>query len=874
MGKIVKPNNPCLNPKCKSSDARQIYEDGTSFCFSCSQFFKADGNIQGISERETVVDKQRKETLEEIKDLPIKAINDRKISKSICEFFGVKVSVDEDGLIDAHFYPYGETEITGYKRRKLPKEFNWIGEAGKLFGRQLFPGGGKRLIIVEGEIDALSVAQASFNKYNKVYPVVALPGATNHKGIVKYRDWIRSYGEVILFLDADEAGETALNAIAKIIGFDKIKIAKPPGDCKDANDVLRQHGHDRLLECIWDATKYSPAGIIFKEELWEALVKYNDIESLPYPSAINGLNLKLKGMRLGEIALFVSGTSSGKSTMLREIMLSLVEQGNKIGVISLEESPAETARKLSGMSLNLNPADEEIPLDRLKSGFDNVFGNDNIILLDHQGSIRDSSILDQLEYMCIMGCKYLFVDHITILVSEGAEGLTGNEAIDKVMNDLLRLIKRHNVWIGLVSHLRKTQVGGKSFEEGKMPSLDDIKGCLAFNTQVLLASGKSIAVQDVKPGDRLMGDDNDHKEVLELFNGEQQMYKVTTKITNDYFICNSDHILTLSYNDKKLDISIADFLEKSESFKKRCKQHYSTGYELPERQLIIPPYSFGAWLGDGSKSAFRIMDAGKLGIVERVAEEIKATLITPNDINREYFNFNTGIRGDMLSRLKRLNVYCNKHIPEDYIFNTKKVRYELLAGLIDTDGYYNVKDNCYYFYQKDENIAKVVKQIARSLGLYSNIRSQKISSNYTSNGTDIFVVTISGNIALIPAQKKFKLTDKARKNDPLKRGIVIEKLGIAPYYGFRLNGNGRFLLANHTITHNSGSIKQVSFDIVGFARNMLAENEIERNTIKMRVLKCRYTGLTGSVPGAVYDFKTGRLRGLDNLPQDEFVSLE
>ena len=75
-----------------------------------------------------------------------------------------------------------------------------------------------------------------------------------------------------------------------------------------------------------------------------------------------------------------------------------------------------------------------------------------------------------------MGAKYLFVDHITILVSEGAEGLTGNEAVDKVMNDLLSLAKRHNVWIGLVSHLRKMTTVGSSFEDGKLATLDDIRG--------------------------------------------------------------------------------------------------------------------------------------------------------------------------------------------------------------------------------------------------------------------------------------------------------------------------------------------------------------------------------------------------------------
>ena len=182
-------------------------------------------------------------------------------------------------------------------------------------------------------------------------------------------------------------------------------------------------------------------------------------------------------MRFGEITLWTSGTGSGKSTLLREIMLHLTETtDDKIGLVSLEEAPAEAARKLAGMAIERNPAKEEIPLEDLRPGFDSVFGDNQVIVLDHQGSIQDGSIVDTLEAMCVMGAKYLFIDHITILVSEGAEGLEGNAAIDKVMNDLLSIAKRHNVWIGLVSHLRKTTTVGTSFEDGKLASLDDVKG--------------------------------------------------------------------------------------------------------------------------------------------------------------------------------------------------------------------------------------------------------------------------------------------------------------------------------------------------------------------------------------------------------------
>ena len=475
MGKMLSGTYACLAPSCGSSDARRMYEDGTSFCFSCHTFFpKQDKEETPVSASKAPNFFKAKVSLEDIKAYKTTAITSRCISKEVTDFFGVKMSYSDNGTIDAHYYPYENGQA--YKVRKLPKEFSWVNKSEKLFGQEKFNGAGKRLIITEGEIDALSVAQASFDKYKKIYPVVALSSAVMaHKSLLAARDWIRSFSEVVLCFDNDEAGEKALKEAIKIVGIDKAKIVKLP--LKDPNEVLVQHDSNKLLQCIFDAAPYVPAGIIGKEDLWNALENYNSIPSVPYPPCLEGINSKLKGMRAGEITLFISGTGSGKSTILREVMLHLISTTeDKIGVISLEESPAETARKLAGMAINKNPAKEEIPLDELKLGFDTVFGSDRVVLLDHQGSINDNSIIDQLEYMCLTGCKYLFIDHITILVSEGVENLTGNEAQDKVMNDLLRLVKRHPVWIGLVSHLRKASGGKQSFEEGRLPSIDDIRG--------------------------------------------------------------------------------------------------------------------------------------------------------------------------------------------------------------------------------------------------------------------------------------------------------------------------------------------------------------------------------------------------------------
>ena len=200
-----------------------------------------------------------------------------------------------------------------------------------------------------------------------------------------------------------------------------------------------KHSSHAIMQAIWDAQPWSPSGIVMGESIWDQYRERMAVESIPYPPCLSGLNQKLKGIRHGEITLFTSGTGSGKSTVIKEIVLDLLgKTTDKIGLISLEESVGDTAEKFISMQLQRSVTDPP-PLseEEERAGFDAVFGDERLILLDHQGSVGDSSLIDKIEYMALLGCKYLVLDHITIAVSEGSEGLSGNEAIDKMMSDLL-----------------------------------------------------------------------------------------------------------------------------------------------------------------------------------------------------------------------------------------------------------------------------------------------------------------------------------------------------------------------------------------------------------------------------------------------------
>lgn len=465
-------------PKCDSSDAFTIYDDG-AYCFSCQYSTKKVNNMNDL---ESVADNKDQLTLDEIHELNSFAITSRGISKQVVDHFGIKMAVNPDGSGGSHFYPYTnkyDGKVIAFKERKLPKSFITHGNFTniELFG-QAVSNGGKTLVITEGELDACAVAQSFLDKYNKIFPVVSIPSASGCKVVLEQREWIRKFESIILFFDKDEAGSNAIQKVAKIIGAGKVKVAKLLE--KDPCDQLLKHGSKSLLQSYWDAETWSPAGLVMGESIWEQFQQRQRTKSRPYPKCLDGLNDKLKGIRHGEITLFTSGTGSGKSTIVKEIVLDLLkDKENKVGLISLEESVGDTAEKFIEMALQQRLDHSEgmmLSQAELRHGFDTVFKDERLVLLDHQGSVGDSTLTDKIEYMCLMGCKYLILDHITIAVSEGAEGLSGNEAIDKVMSDLLKIVKKHNIWLCLISHLRKAPGGGASFEEGKLASIDDIKG--------------------------------------------------------------------------------------------------------------------------------------------------------------------------------------------------------------------------------------------------------------------------------------------------------------------------------------------------------------------------------------------------------------
>jgi len=152
-------------------------------------------------------------------------------------------------------------------------------------------------------------------------------------------------------------------------------------------------------------------------------------------------------------------------------------KGFKVGIIALEENICHSAQSLMGIQLNCSPHkwnEREIDDEQKKKAFEETVGNGNCILYDHWGSLDSGNLLNKVRYMARgMGCNYLFIDHLSIVISGLGEG-DERRLIDNLMTKLRSLVEELGISLFIVSHLKRPE--GRAHEEGSVVSLSHLRG--------------------------------------------------------------------------------------------------------------------------------------------------------------------------------------------------------------------------------------------------------------------------------------------------------------------------------------------------------------------------------------------------------------
>lgn len=341
--------------------------------------------------------------------------------------------------------------------------------------------------------------------------------------------------------------------------------------------------------------------------------------------------------------------------------------------------------------------------------------------------------------------------------------------------------------------------------------------CLAPETPVLLHTGELIEARLVEEGMLLMGPDSVPRKVLSTVSGRDTMYKVTP-VKGNSFVCTKDHILTLveSVSGRIHDISVEDYIalgRKGKDF----KLFRSPCIKFPRIDSpIVDPYFLGLWFGGGTKKlsknsrvSITTMDeeirnycaavAGSYGLsltqlnTTRKGRASEYSLSNKNNTNR--YGSRTNTENRLLSEMR----YCvgdDERIPPSILYGSELTRLNFLAGFLDTDGY--LHHGFFEITQKRKDYAEAIVFISRSLGFMATTREKLV------NGVVYYKVHISGDVSRIPCLLPRKQSPPRRINkDALRCGFSLSCEGEGDYNGFTLDGDGRFLLGDFTVTHNS-----------------------------------------------------------------------
>lgn len=320
--------------------------------------------------------------------------------------------------------------------------------------------------------------------------------------------------------------------------------------------------------------------------------------------------------------------------------------------------------------------------------------------------------------------------------------------------------------------------------------------CLAPNTPVRLLSGGIINACDVTVGTKLVGDDGKARKVLTTASGRDQMFRVTPN-DGDSFVCNAPHMLTLqemtptlTRNEQGYCVAYSQrghemfsFFETKQEAEDELARHrepfdiplneylacqpthgylYTSGVIGTTTSLALDPWLLGLWISKGRRGDLvfdNTSDIERRRIDELVSPSGGETTTHGNSI------FVDG--GDLETHLRQTNVFLKAtRLPQNVMTGLAPMRQQVLNGLVSGHGDESVGWKCTF----PLPLVRDVRNLARSLGLCAFLNDNDVHIQYTTD---------------------------------TRTSFNVEVLGEGEYVGFQLDGNGRFLLGDYTVTHNT-----------------------------------------------------------------------
>lgn len=403
-------------------------------------------------------------------------------------------------------------------------------------------------------------------------------------------------------------------------------------------------------------------------------------------------------------------------------------------------------------------------------------------------------------------------------------GLNNKTKMEKVVNDLYLF---YRVFVGskFNDNLHAPHIKTLSRELMRMYNDEYHRLCVAMPPRHKLANSTPVLTTngwknhgDLKIGDYVYGLDGKPTEIIGV-SGESLCDKLVTFSNGSQILAHSGHLWNVyKRNNKSIKTIATEDIEKDyycieKNGKKRYKYHLPLIKEISydEKELPIDPYWFGLWLGDGSSTKPCITHSKE---DSQFIEEVPYIVSTQCEhkitgVLTTYFS-----NQDLVSKLKELGVYDNKHIPKIYLESSFEQRIQLLAGLIDSDG--NVdKHGRVRFVNVNKELINTYYELCVGLGLYpyqmKPLSPEKANSYKRNSDYNIVAKQTSYCVGFQP---RYTIPTKIPRKKIVKKG-VRRRIGITNIETVNgelgkcieiANDDGVYLVGKELIpTHNSKS---------------------------------------------------------------------
>ena len=466
-----KPENK--KAKCASYD----WERGLGTCHNCDRSFQLHTyQRKGASEKVYI----RPETPDAIHDVSTaveKWFESRGISKQTLRALKVTEGPEympQTGKTEntIQFNYYMGDQLINVKYRDGRKNFKLYKGAEKVFYNINSIVGYEYCVIVEGEMDALSLYEAGIEN------VISVPnGATLNSNNLDYLDSCIDYFDdkekIIIAVDADEAGQALQQELVRRLGAEVCYLADFNG-CKDANEYLLEYGKQELAKRI---SRARPVPL-------ENVTTFKDIENEVTDFVTNGFK---PGFQIGiknfddifstYTGQFITVTgipSSGKSDFVDQMVVGYnANYGWKTAFASPENAPTYLhAHKLMRKVWQDMPSKADIGTDKWNQVAEHV--NDNFFFIDMERYTLESVLRKGAELVKRKGIKCLVIDPFNKVRDVDCKTEDVNRYTMEYLQKIEIFAKKYDVLVFIVAHPTKMYKGSDGQIEE--PTMYNIKG--------------------------------------------------------------------------------------------------------------------------------------------------------------------------------------------------------------------------------------------------------------------------------------------------------------------------------------------------------------------------------------------------------------